>query len=197
MPKKVDHDQMRKEILDGCFNLFSQKGYDKVTIREIARSLKMSPGMLYHYFPTKQAIFESLFAYKRVDDIDELSREMGREPDRERIIALFMKRWKNNRELYQNLMMLAVDYFRASGCEKNLEVFTSFSDFYSGSISSYFGIEEEMGRFIVIYLMGLFYHHLLTPGAVDINRQLSIFRKLLDLPEEKEEAMNEQTGRTA
>ena len=60
MPKIVDHEQYRKELLDKCFDLFAQKGYGSITMRQIAEGLGVSTGTLYHYFPSKQALFEQL-----------------------------------------------------------------------------------------------------------------------------------------
>jgi len=60
MPKIVDHEQYRKELLGQCFDLFAAKGYAAITMRQIAGGLKVSTGTLYHYFPNKQALFEQL-----------------------------------------------------------------------------------------------------------------------------------------
>lgn len=60
MPKIVDHDQYRKELLSKCFDLFAQKGYSAITMREIAQDINVSTGTLYHYFANKKALFEQL-----------------------------------------------------------------------------------------------------------------------------------------
>ena len=60
MPKIVDYEQYRKELLNKCFDLFAQKGYGSITMRQIAEGLRVSTGTLYHYFPSKQALFEQL-----------------------------------------------------------------------------------------------------------------------------------------
>ena len=67
MPKIVNHEQYRKELLGKCFNLFAEKGYAAITMRQISASLKVSTGTLYHYFPNKQALFEQL-----VEEISQL-----------------------------------------------------------------------------------------------------------------------------
>ncbi len=60
MPKIVDHEQYRKELLDKCFDLFAQKGYGSITMRQIAEQLRVYTDILYHYLPSKQALFEQL-----------------------------------------------------------------------------------------------------------------------------------------
>jgi AcrR family transcriptional regulator len=60
MPKIVDHEQYRKELLSKCFDLFAEKGYATITMRQLAQGLGVSTGTLYHYFPSKEALFEQL-----------------------------------------------------------------------------------------------------------------------------------------
>ncbi|MBW4622428.1 MAG: TetR/AcrR family transcriptional regulator [Cyanosarcina radialis HA8281-LM2] len=60
MPKIVDSEEYRKELLDKCFDLFANKGYANVTTRQIAKELGISTGAMYHYFPSKQVLFEQL-----------------------------------------------------------------------------------------------------------------------------------------
>lgn len=60
MPKLVDHVDYRKQLLTQCFDLFAQRGYGALTMRQIAEALNVSTGTLYHYFPTKEALFQQL-----------------------------------------------------------------------------------------------------------------------------------------
>ncbi|NJL79674.1 MAG: helix-turn-helix transcriptional regulator, partial [Richelia sp. SM2_1_7] len=60
MPKIVDHEKYRKELLWKSFDLFAQKGYGSVTMREIAKELGVSTGTLYHYFPNKESLYLQL-----------------------------------------------------------------------------------------------------------------------------------------
>jgi AcrR family transcriptional regulator len=60
MPKIVDRELYRKELLDKCFHLFAEKGYSAITMRQLAEGIGVSTGTLYHYFPSKQAIFEQM-----------------------------------------------------------------------------------------------------------------------------------------
>ena len=60
MPKVVDRARYRKELLKGCFDLFAERGYGSLTMRQIAEGLSVSTGKLYHYFPSKESIFKQL-----------------------------------------------------------------------------------------------------------------------------------------
>ncbi|MBO1072309.1 MAG: TetR/AcrR family transcriptional regulator [Nostocales cyanobacterium LacPavin_0920_SED1_MAG_38_18] len=77
MPKIVNHEQYRKELLNQCFDLFAEKGYAAITMRQISASLKVSTGTLYHYFPNKQALFEQLVEEISQQDIITALTEFG------------------------------------------------------------------------------------------------------------------------
>ena len=77
MPKIVNHEQYRKELLGKCFDLFATKGYSAITMRQISASLKVSTGTLYHYFPNKQALFEQLVEEISQQDVITALTEFG------------------------------------------------------------------------------------------------------------------------
>jgi len=77
MPKIVNHEQYRKELLNKCFDLFAEKGYAAITMRQISAGLKVSTGALYHYFPNKQALFEQLVEEISQQDIITALTEFG------------------------------------------------------------------------------------------------------------------------
>ncbi|MFP4152014.1 MAG: TetR/AcrR family transcriptional regulator [Alkalispirochaeta sp.] len=57
MPKIVDHEAYRNEIADRAVEVFRRRGYAGIGMREMARELGMSKSALYHYFPSKDALF--------------------------------------------------------------------------------------------------------------------------------------------
>jgi AcrR family transcriptional regulator len=50
------------EILDAAGQVFAEVGYDKATTNAIAASAAISPGVLYQFFPNKEAIAQALAA---------------------------------------------------------------------------------------------------------------------------------------
>ena len=49
-----------QKILDKALELFSAKGYDSVSVGEIAKAVGIKAPSLYNHFPSKQAIFEAI-----------------------------------------------------------------------------------------------------------------------------------------
>jgi AcrR family transcriptional regulator len=47
----------REQVLDAAARLFSTKGYDATSMREIGAAVGISAAALYHHFPSKEEIF--------------------------------------------------------------------------------------------------------------------------------------------
>lgn len=54
------HEETRRAILDAALELFVANGYAQVSIRNVAAKVEYSPGAIYSYFPSKDAIFFAL-----------------------------------------------------------------------------------------------------------------------------------------
>jgi AcrR family transcriptional regulator len=61
--RKVDpvkHEQKRLEILGAAINCFTRDGFRGASTTDICTEAGISPGHLYHYFPSKVAIIEAM-----------------------------------------------------------------------------------------------------------------------------------------
>ena len=61
------HRQRRLAIVGAALELFATKGLARTTTAEIARAAGISTGALFHYFPSKRAVFVALFEADRVE----------------------------------------------------------------------------------------------------------------------------------
>ncbi|HAN10162.1 MAG TPA: hypothetical protein DCP90_06080 [Clostridiales bacterium] len=59
MPKIVDHEQKRKEIMQAAIKIFNVKGYEKTRISDISDEANVSRTTVYQYFKDKEHLFES------------------------------------------------------------------------------------------------------------------------------------------
>ncbi len=57
MPKVVDHQVHREDLARRAAPYFSEHGYAGASMRKIAEHLGLSKSAIYHYFPTKEALF--------------------------------------------------------------------------------------------------------------------------------------------
>ena len=72
----------RKHLYVTAIRLIAQRGYQATTLRDIAREADVSVGLLYRYFPSKQAVIIALY--------DELSAEFAR-----RAASMHTGRWSD------------------------------------------------------------------------------------------------------
>ena len=64
MPKIVDHDQRRLELVDATWRIIARHGIEGATMRDIALEAGFSNGALKPYFPTKDDLLT--FAFRHV-----------------------------------------------------------------------------------------------------------------------------------
>ena len=58
--KKREREMRRQQIMIAAKRIFTQKGYEKSTMEDIAREAELSPGTLYLYFKSKDELYASL-----------------------------------------------------------------------------------------------------------------------------------------
>ncbi|SES24734.1 TetR/AcrR family transcriptional regulator [Lentzea albida] len=64
----VKHAEKKRHITDTAAGLFAQKGFERTTVADICRAAEISTGSLFHYFPTKRAIFREIFVQDAEDN---------------------------------------------------------------------------------------------------------------------------------
>lgn len=55
-------DERKREILDTAMELFMEDGYERASLRDIAKRMGITPGLVYHYFDSKQVLFDEAMA---------------------------------------------------------------------------------------------------------------------------------------
>lgn len=56
-------EQRRADIIAAVLDLFVKKGYSATKIIDIAYAANMSPGLLFHYFKSKEKLYEEIVRY--------------------------------------------------------------------------------------------------------------------------------------
>lgn len=70
----MKQEDTRKRIIEKALELFSTRGYDAVSVGEIAKSVGIKAPSLYNHFPSKQAIFDAI--------VEETALQYQRDTDR-------------------------------------------------------------------------------------------------------------------
>lgn len=63
MPKIVDHDRRRIELVEATWRIIARLGMERATMREIAEEAGFANGALKPYFPTKNELVQATFEY--------------------------------------------------------------------------------------------------------------------------------------
>ena len=61
MPKVIDHDERRREIVEVAKRIILKGGFEAATMRSIAAEAGFANGALKHYFPGKESIVAATF----------------------------------------------------------------------------------------------------------------------------------------
>jgi AcrR family transcriptional regulator len=112
MPKIVEHDQYRRELLDRSFGILAERGYTEVTMRQLAVALGVSTGTLYHYFPSKQAIFEQLVDRIVERDVENITAEVKHLESSEQKLAALFHYGRRESNYFRKQLLLLIDYYR-------------------------------------------------------------------------------------
>ncbi|MBL9188609.1 MAG: TetR/AcrR family transcriptional regulator [Opitutaceae bacterium] len=88
-PVQRNPDRTRRRILQAAIKLFATHGFHAVSVDEIVGRAAVNKRMVYHYFGSKDALFEAALAevYRRIEAIEFGAVEQGSNP-REKLARL-------------------------------------------------------------------------------------------------------------
>lgn len=105
--------QTQRRILDASYLLFSEKGYEKTTMRGIAKKAKIASSGIYHYFPSKAHIVQEYYTESIIND-EKISREKLNDYTKlgDRLKVVLTQKIAGNldmHELAKSLLVVAAD----------------------------------------------------------------------------------------
>ncbi|MBM9576980.1 TetR/AcrR family transcriptional regulator [Leptospira sp. 201903070] len=179
MPKVVDHEVYRIYILTRCLSLFAKKGYALVTMREISRELRVSTGSLYHYFSTKEVLFEEMARWVVREDAKRLVEIRDRNLNQnaaERLELLF-DFVKEREGHFQNLILLACDLYRREDSEPAKTILKECSLVFRDAIESHLSLKNpEIETLFFSVLIGTIFQRMMNEGTIDFEKTFEVLR---------------------
>jgi len=79
--------QTKKKILDVSLDLFLKQGYEKTTMRAIAKAVGLAPGAAYYHFEAKEHIIQAFYEMSYDEQLPEVERVLAKEKDLKKRIA--------------------------------------------------------------------------------------------------------------
>jgi AcrR family transcriptional regulator len=176
MPKIVDHEAYRTELLVRSFDLFARTGFAAATMRGLARELGVSTGTLYHYFETKESLFEQMVDQLAAQDVVEAVAAMPVEASPRIRLRALMRFVAANEKRMQNLLFVVVDFQRQQGGEgANRAV-----EAYRAAIRSHLDTRlASLTELIFSAIVGALFQRILAPNAVDFDVLTTTLEALL------------------
>ncbi|PKW07853.1 transcriptional regulator, TetR family [Streptomyces sp. 1222.5] len=107
----------RSAILAAARERFAADGYERATIRAVARDARIDPSMVMRYFGSKEGLFAAAVALDlRLPDLAQVPREdIGRT-----LVGHFLNLWEENEEL---TAVLRVGATNEAGAERMQDIF--------------------------------------------------------------------------
>ncbi|WP_040978437.1 TetR/AcrR family transcriptional regulator [Oceanobacillus jeddahense] len=176
--KQVRGERTKKQILNTALKLFSEKGYDHVTVDEIVKESNSSKGSFYFHFESKHNII--LEKFKEIDHYySEYYNAFPKDLSAPEKIILFVNKQMSYiqselgldlmRVIYSNALMPGQNkYF----IDQDRPLFTIIESIIEegqqkGEIKTTSSVEEL--KFIVVQgLMGAIYHWCMNTGSYDL-----------------------------
>jgi TetR/AcrR family fatty acid metabolism transcriptional regulator len=98
----------RRLILDAAVRVFARNGFHTSRVGEIAEEAGVSHGLLYHYFPSKDAVLETIFRETWVGLEDAIAQveasELEAREQLRQVAAIFLRSWRRDPDLVRVLV---------------------------------------------------------------------------------------------
>lgn len=114
-PPRPGRGNQREHILDEALALMSEHGADRTSMRMLASACDLNVAALYHYFPSKADLLQSVIAERQYAAL--LAQppipDLGL-PPRERLVALIVAMWEGSVDEESVWRLLLAESFRAN-----------------------------------------------------------------------------------
>ncbi len=175
MPRVVDHDQRRQELLERSFELFAREGYAGLSMRRIATELGTSTGTLYHYFDGKADLFAEMFRWIRNRDILELAATVPADIDREQRLVVLEGFVADHAEPMGHALRIALEFHREATGPADRALLQETLREYRVAIEAQLGLDDPTaGSAVLSFILGILIHRVLDPDQVDVAAQVKL-----------------------
>lgn len=175
MPRIVDHEAQRAAILDGCFDLFAERGYGAVTMRGAAKALGVSTGTLYHYFEGKEDLFRRMFERNSRRDVVEAEALITEGADLKARLRLLEEYLAERADYLQSVIVLAIDYRRNHDGPEARAFLAETTGFYRRALGERLGLPgESLGSTVYSFVLGMIVQRMFDPDEVDFESQIAV-----------------------
>lgn len=175
MPKIVDHDQMRKQLLSQSFDFFAYQGYKGVTMRNLAKELNISTGTLYHYFANKSDLFTQMLQLLAFQDVNEVVSRLGDGTNSAHHMSVLLSYVGEKEDYFRKLILIFCDLLRTDAAPSNGQgsdpilselsaYFSEVTNIYAEAIDKHLGLSQKVGQMVLSFVIGQLLLKLMDPN---------------------------------
>jgi AcrR family transcriptional regulator len=119
LPDETEEMTTKEKIFEASLDLFAQKGFDAVSMREIAEAVGIKKASLYSHFSGKDELLEKLIEYPTIrlmnigaqdDDSEKMITSMGAEGYMVMASGVF-NRWISSREMEKVWRIICIELY--------------------------------------------------------------------------------------
>jgi AcrR family transcriptional regulator len=175
MPKIVNHDQVRADIVARAVELFAEQGFGGLGIRGLAKAVGMAKSSIYYYFPTKEALIEAVIEAVVAQDVASLEGVIGNAAtfdDRlDRAIT-----WASDNE---DRLATQIRILNEAAREQIWTDDGSVVGTYVKGMSRAIGLNVAAARSFYLHILGVVLQRMVDGNRTSMRRELSAFTDLL------------------
>lgn len=193
-PRREDQSTDRVDkFLAAALNLFAERNFASVTIKDIARALDVNTALLYYYFHSKTDLFRATIERAVTHAFEHVRSVVDQSDDPAKVIAAWLESHVNRFAEIHRFVKIALDFRSAHECDPDIaSAIERFYDEECKLLSKVIreGIKQglfkpvdpgRMAQFISTYLDGCMVRSVIMPdfdleGAVD-----DLHRRVLDM----------------
>jgi AcrR family transcriptional regulator len=184
-PRRGEHSAARVDkFLATALNLFAERNFASVTIKDIARALDVNTALLYYYFDSKTDLFRATIERAVAHAFEHVRAVVDQSEDPAKVIAAWLESHLNKFGEIHRFVKIALDFRSAHECDPNIA--SAIERFYEEERKLLSKVVREgikqglfssvdpgrMAQFISTYLDGCMVRSVIVPdfdleGAVD------------------------------
>lgn len=180
MPKIIDHQEMREDLLQRSFTLFARRGFHAVTMRELARELEVSTGTLYHYFANKGELYAQMLRTLVDRDVTRVLSEISETMAPMERLNVLLAYVTEKEEHFKNLLFLLFDFYRYRRSlvdadnldpetEQTSRFFQELLTRYRDAITENVGLPgRDAGQLITTMIIGTLVQRIVDPARMSL-----------------------------
>lgn len=178
----------KEALLEAIIELAKEKGYEKITIRDICRKAGISTGSFYHHYHSKEELAKE--AYYQIDrliteEFIENCKKQSSEKNLYTLLEVYI------RYVVEEVGMIIKEYYKIMLEETDISVFNPERLYYRALESALVNCVQdniisepddysELTEYCIRFVRGLIFDWSVRNGSYDIQKQLQIdFKRLI------------------